>query len=137
MSPSLKTLAAVFPLLSVAALGECTYAPKVAVKNGTLQGLYNPAYNQDFFLGVPYAQPPVGKLRLQNPQIYNSTYDVLSVVKYADSCVGYGVSFQTVYHDFFYFLFFILISPSARLGTNKQGRTVRIGLTPWVRIVLP
>jgi carboxylesterase type B len=42
--------------------------PTVETANGTLTGLYNTQYNQDFFLGIPYAQPPIGPLRYHRPQ---------------------------------------------------------------------
>ncbi len=41
-------------------------APKVKVKNGMLEGTRE--QQVDLFLGVPYAQPPVGELRWQVPQ---------------------------------------------------------------------
>jgi hypothetical protein len=31
-------------------------APVVAVKNGSYAGIHSTEYNQDFFLGMPYAQ---------------------------------------------------------------------------------
>ncbi|KAK7712411.1 hypothetical protein SLS64_004795 [Diaporthe eres] len=49
-------------------------APTATVKNGTYIGVYNPEYNQDFFLGIPYAQPPVGDLRFRNPVSLNSSW---------------------------------------------------------------
>jgi hypothetical protein len=36
--------------------GEGKQAPVVTVKNGSYVGVHNSYYNQDFFLGVPYAQ---------------------------------------------------------------------------------
>lgn len=33
-----------------------TSSPTVTVKNGTYQGVYSPGYDQDFFLGMRYAQ---------------------------------------------------------------------------------
>jgi len=52
--------------------------------------VYNPEYNQDFFLGVPYAQPPLGDLRFRIPQSINATFDggVYSATKFSDECVG-------------------------------------------------
>jgi carboxylesterase type B len=66
-------------------------APTVTVKNGTISGVHSSTYNQDFFLGVPYAQPPVGELRFRNPQSLNTTISgTLEATEYAPECVGYG-----------------------------------------------
>jgi acetylcholinesterase len=43
-------------------------SPLVVLPNGTLSGAYNDAYDQDFFLGVPYAAAPVGNLRFRRPE---------------------------------------------------------------------
>ncbi|KAJ9413267.1 hypothetical protein FOXG_21996 [Fusarium oxysporum f. sp. lycopersici 4287] len=42
--------------------------PTVTIKNGTLSGIFNSHYDQEFFLGIPYAAPPVNDLRLRKPQ---------------------------------------------------------------------
>ena len=66
-------------------------APAVAVKNGTLAGVHSSEYNQDFFLGVPYAQPPVGNLRFRVPQSINTSWTgARSAAQYSPECVGYG-----------------------------------------------
>lgn len=67
-------------------------APSATIKNGTVIGVSAPEYNQDFFLGVPYAQPPLGDLRFRNPQSINATFSggSFSATKYSDECVGYG-----------------------------------------------
>ncbi|KAK2690704.1 hypothetical protein QWA68_010613 [Fusarium oxysporum] len=88
--PSLLKLVTAVALLTEGVLGR--QAPSVRVKNGTLEGKYVAGLDQDLFLGVPFAQPPVGQLRLQNPQPLNETFKVKTVTKYADSCVGYGNS---------------------------------------------
>lgn len=67
--------------------------PNATTLNGTYVGVYNAEYGQDFFLGVPYAQPPLGALRFANPRSLNTSFDGLRDAKeYSDECVGYGVS---------------------------------------------
>ena len=48
---------------STLALTPDQTAPAVAVKNGSYRGFYSSSYNQDFFLGIPYAQ-----VRLPDPR---------------------------------------------------------------------
>jgi hypothetical protein len=87
------------PLVSaVAVQSSHAQAPSavVKVKNGTLIGTHNAAYDQDYFLGVPYAQPPVGHLRLRNPQSLNTTFKTKGVAQYHAGCVGYGVSLTVI-----------------------------------------
>jgi triacylglycerol lipase len=67
-------------------------SPTVTVRNGTYAGVHSSAYNQDFFLGIPYAQQPVGNLRFTVPQSLNTSWDDTRDAKeYSDICVGYGV----------------------------------------------
>jgi triacylglycerol lipase len=64
----------------------------VKVRNGTYIGAHLSAYNQDLFLGIPYAQQPVGNLRFTVPQSLNTSWDGTRDAKeYSDICVGYGV----------------------------------------------
>lgn len=65
--------------------------PTVTIKNGTVQGLHLPAFNEDIFLSIPFAAPPVGDLRFQHPKSYNSTWKgVLKATAYGPSCPVYG-----------------------------------------------
>ncbi|KAH7028780.1 Alpha/Beta hydrolase protein [Microdochium trichocladiopsis] len=67
--------------------------PRVTVKNGTLTGVYNSQYNQDYFLGIPYAQPPVGNRRFRNPASYNESWaDGRDAKALGPACIGYGSS---------------------------------------------
>jgi carboxylesterase family protein len=66
-------------------------SPIVRVANGTLIGKHVASYNQDLFLGVPFAQPPVGPLRFENPQSLNTTFGARNATEYPPACVGYGV----------------------------------------------
>ncbi|KAF2671877.1 alpha/beta-hydrolase [Microthyrium microscopicum] len=66
-------------------------APTVTVKNGTYEGLHSAEYKQDFFLGVPYAQPPLGDLRFRIPQSLNKTWTGVHAAKaYSPECFGYS-----------------------------------------------
>ncbi|PKS04870.1 hypothetical protein jhhlp_008234 [Lomentospora prolificans] len=56
-----------------------------------IEGKYVASLNQDLFLGVPFAQPPLGGLRFQNPQSVNDVFeDVRDAKEYANSCLGHG-----------------------------------------------
>lgn len=67
----------------------CT--PTVHLKNGSYYGLRNAFYGQDMFLGMPYAQPPLGPLRFNNPVPLNSTWsDMRNATQYSPECYGYG-----------------------------------------------
>ncbi|KAF1957353.1 alpha/beta-hydrolase [Byssothecium circinans] len=66
-------------------------APTVKLRNGTYQGVSSPEYQQDFFLGIPFAQPPVGDLRFRNPKPLNTSWeDSRNATQFSRACVGYG-----------------------------------------------
>ncbi|TKA27571.1 hypothetical protein B0A50_04402 [Salinomyces thailandicus] len=64
--------------------------PRVHLKNGTATGLHSSVYNQDFFLGIPFATPPLGTHRFRNPQPSLPWNGTLNATSYAPQCVGYG-----------------------------------------------
>lgn len=85
-------------------------APTAAVRNGTYIGVHSTTYNQDFFLGMPYAQQPVGNLRFTVPQPLNESWNEARDAKaYSDICVGYGVSIPI---------------PSTKCYSNRSRRTL-------------
>jgi carboxylesterase type B len=66
-------------------------APTVEVLNGSYYGIYNSHYKQDFFLGIPYTQPPVGELRFRTPQPLNISWITpRNATEYSPMCVGYN-----------------------------------------------
>ncbi|KAL2203367.1 alpha/beta-hydrolase [Sarocladium strictum] len=69
---------------------SCGPVPTVDLANGTYYGVYNPNYEQDAFLGIPYAQPPLGDLRFLHPQPLNTTWEGRrNATTYQTSCHNY------------------------------------------------
>ncbi|KAK7749291.1 hypothetical protein SLS62_008260 [Diatrype stigma] len=56
-------------------LGSNSTIPRVKTINGTYEGAYLPDWDQDVFLGIPYAQPPTGDLRFRWPQSINTSFE--------------------------------------------------------------
>ncbi|KAJ4374043.1 hypothetical protein N0V83_002782 [Neocucurbitaria cava] len=72
--------------------------PTVSVLNGTYEGLYLPSFDQDIFLGIPYAQDTGGPNRFRIPQSLNTTWNGTREAKqYGHTCpdptdAEYGMS---------------------------------------------
>ncbi|KAI8627323.1 alpha/beta-hydrolase [Xylariaceae sp. FL1651] len=80
-------------VVSSVSLGNYS-APIVKTINGTYEGLHLPDWNQDAFLGMPYAQPPVRQLRYRRPIPVNESFDgVRKATQYGYSCMQYGQNF--------------------------------------------
>lgn len=95
--PAMRVFTLPFLLLcALFDLGQASFsAPKVTIKNGTVQGLFSPQWNQDLFLGIPYAQPPLGDLRFRWPQSIDTAWNqTLDATSYGYSCYQYGTSFN-------------------------------------------
>jgi len=61
--------------------------PLVTVINGTYSGLHLPSFNQDIFLGIPYAQDTGGVNRFRIPQSLNTTWNGTREAKqYGPAC---------------------------------------------------
>ncbi|KAM3075159.1 hypothetical protein ACMFMG_007388 [Clarireedia jacksonii] len=70
---------------------SATSSPTVQVLNGTYYGNFLPTYNQDAFLGIPFAQPPIGDLRFRQAQSLNTTWtEPKNATEYSPECIGYG-----------------------------------------------
>jgi len=95
--------------------------PVVTVRNGSLTGIYSSAYHQDFFLGIPFAQPPVGNLRFRKPQsLENKWAKPRKADAYSASCVGYGpnnILYRSSSEDC---LYLNVIRPSGYVNGKKQ-----------------
>lgn len=81
----------VLQLLSFSTLGQTASIrtrtqPVATINNGTLIGTQNPKHNQDLFLGIPYAQPPLGDLRFNHPQPINQSWSEKQAIAYGPWC---------------------------------------------------
>lgn len=76
------------PLLSAVALAapleDRQSGPAVTIKNGTVIG--SSAQGVDSFKGIPFAQPPVGNLRLRPPQSINKSFGTIQATAPPKSC---------------------------------------------------
>lgn len=84
-------LAAATVLASQLAAAE----PLATTRNGTFQGRHVQEWDQDLFLGIPYAQAPVGDLRFRWPQSLNTSFDdIRDASEYGYSCMQYYTTFN-------------------------------------------
>lgn len=60
----------------------------IPTRNGKVRGLNVPVLGGTVtaFLGIPYAQPPLGRLRFKKPQSLTKWSDIWNATKYANSC---------------------------------------------------
>ncbi|KAF2456348.1 Alpha/Beta hydrolase protein, partial [Lineolata rhizophorae] len=65
--------------------------PRARTLNGTYEGLHSEEWDQDFFLGVPFAKPPVAGRRFRIAQAIDEAWeDVREAKEYSAECIGYG-----------------------------------------------
>ncbi|KAK2065399.1 carboxylesterase [Colletotrichum caudatum] len=63
-------------------------APVVQVKNGSYVGIHNSDFNQDYFLGMPYAKTPE---RFRISESLDATWNgTRPATQYPKHCIGYG-----------------------------------------------
>ncbi|KAH7052379.1 Alpha/Beta hydrolase protein [Macrophomina phaseolina] len=67
--------------------------PTVTIQNGTVVG--SSAGGVESFKGIPFAQPPVGPLRLKPPQPITESFGTIQAVGIPDSCPQFYVQIDT------------------------------------------
>ena len=73
------------PLANATPVSSASRGVDVTVAQGSLRGIA--ATNMDAWLGVPYAQPPVGELRWQAPQPVKPWQGTRDATSFGDRCV--------------------------------------------------
>ncbi|KAM0717144.1 hypothetical protein Q7P37_006996 [Cladosporium fusiforme] len=70
-------------------------SPRADTLNGTYSGLHLPQWNQDAFVGIPFAQPPLGDLRFRHPQSLQEPFSgIRNATQQGYSCMQYRGNFN-------------------------------------------
>ncbi|XP_053316772.1 cholinesterase [Spea bombifrons] len=80
------TITCVFLVLS-----HCDDEPFVSTNSGKVRGIEIPVFSGIItaFLGIPYAEPPVGALRFKKPEPHKPWSEVWNASQYGNSCYQY------------------------------------------------
>ncbi|KAL3477059.1 Alpha/Beta hydrolase protein [Aspergillus californicus] len=79
-------------ILSESACIDTQTQPVATIINGALIGTRNSQFHQDYFLGIPYAQPPLGSLRFKLPQPINQSWSEKKAIAYGPWCHSSSLS---------------------------------------------
>lgn len=131
---ALASLAATSSVLAFPWGNKPTYAstPIAHIKNGTVEGVHSDVHNQDYFLGIPFAQPPTGANRFRPPQSLNKKFEgVLKATEYSAACYGYGSdqwAYKTLSEDC---LYLNVVRPSGYEGKKLPVAYVLFSGMEW------
>ncbi|KAL2872735.1 Alpha/Beta hydrolase protein [Aspergillus lucknowensis] len=73
---------------AVASAGANHAPASVKIRNGTVVGVSDDSSRVQRFLGIPYAQAPVGDLRLQQARPLNTSFGTLHANSFSPACYG-------------------------------------------------
>lgn len=103
--------------------------PVVSVRNGSYEGLYLPAFDQDVFLGMPYAQDTGGANRFRIPQSLDKAWDGARAAKaYGPGCPDYHIPAEVLHGMSEDCLSINVVRPA---GLSKNS-TARLPVMLWI-----
>ena len=114
-----------FVLFGIAALCSSNDRPVVETKYGKIEGIQatnSNGKNYYSFKGIPYAQPPVDKLRWQRPQPPTPWGYVLDASKDGGTCIhfdAFGTKTVTGSEDCLYLNVYVPEKPESLVGNEK------------------
>ncbi|KAH7347226.1 Alpha/Beta hydrolase protein [Plectosphaerella cucumerina] len=79
-------------------MGSC--GPAIEIANGTLLGSRSTTNDLDLFLGIPYAAPPVGDLRLRTPTPHDGWNGIRDATSHGPWCFGNPINLQGFSQNF-------------------------------------
>ena len=121
----LAFLTALFSLSAALPLEPRQSGPSVATSHGTVVG--SSTNNIDTFKGIPFAQPPIGPLRLKPPQPLNSSFGTFDATQDPAACP----QFVNVFNPDFLppdALDKVLNSPLLQTATNQDEDCLTINV---------
>ena len=83
------------PFLLGLATVQASDLVNVSTPSGTVQGGRCINSNANYFVGIPFVQPPIGDLRFEAPQPYNTTYPSGTLLATSPplACIQFGKQF--------------------------------------------
>ncbi|KAI1415648.1 alpha/beta-hydrolase [Hypoxylon sp. FL1857] len=108
--------------------------PVVSVKNGSYEGQYLPAFDQDIFLGIPYAQDTGGANRFRVPQSLDETWNGTRTAKtYGPGCPDYHIPAEVLHGMSENCLSINIVRPAgARESSNSSGDKPLLPVMLWI-----
>lgn len=112
---------------------HCPYnSPVATTNNGTVCGKYLPTFEQEAFLGVPFAREPTGNLRFRHPEPYNLNYKAYDASNQPASCPGYAgfeVGIGPLSEDC---LYVNIVRPRQKHGRTRQKENRGLPVLVWI-----
>ena len=116
---------AILASLAFASASEFTDELRISSLNFSVQGSYatNVSSTVRQFLGIPYAEPPIGEHRFRPPVTKKPYHDVLNATAFGPSCMQYDDGSPSVFSEF-------LHSTQLTVGMSEDCLTLNIWTPP-------